>query len=266
MLGLLIAPIVLLAFAGILLLNTFSSAFHSITTGGQITYDENALQDYADEQYAIEFGGQADYEDHLLIVFLVEEERYYDYAYIAWPGDHIDSKINLMFGAEGTKFGNAIYSSAINSDSYKYSLDSGIAHVMRTMKGHIEALDLESNLICDSSTSTYKSHVINKTGMNFNEETVNMALGEFTASTGIPVAVVVANAEEALPRNFDWFSVIIAVVFIVIAVVLTVKALKNRPKKPDDDGSYKGNNQNNGYNNSYNGNYNNNYNNNSSGW
>ena len=264
MLGLLLAPIIMIMFSAILLLSVFSSAFGSITTGGQIMYNENALQDYANEQYAAEFGGEADYEDHLLIVFLVEEEEYYEYAYIAWVGDHIDPKINNMFGAEGTKFGNAISSSAINSNSYKYSLDSGIASVMSTMQGHIEALGLESNLICDSSTSTYKSHVINKTGMDITEETVNTALEKFTVSTGIPVAVVIANADEALPRNFDWFSVIIAVIFIVVAIVLIVKAFKNRPKKPEDDGSYKGNNQNNGYNNN---NYNNNnYNNNNSGW
>lgn len=263
MLGLLIAPIILIAFAGIMLLTTFSSAFNSITTGGEIYYNEEIMQDYANQVYAQEFGGEADYEDALVIVFLVEDVNYYEYAYIAWPGDHIDQKINYMFGAEGTKFGNAIANSAINSNSYKYSLDSGIAAVMTTMQGHITALGLNSNLICDSETSQYKSHLINKSRVDMTEATVNTALENFTAATGIPVAVVVEDADEVLPKQFDYLSVIIAVIFIVVAVILIIKALKNRKSKNDDDGSYKGSqSQNSGYNNN-----NNNYNNyNNSGW
>jgi len=258
-----LAPIILILFAGALLLSTFGSAINSITTGGELYYNENEFQDYANSQYAAEFGGEADYEDAILIVFAVEDEEYHDFAYIAWVGDHIDDEINYMFGQAGTKLGEAVKNSSINSESYKYSLDSGIAAVIRTMKTSIQSLGLESNYICDSAPSAYQSHLINKTDMEITESTVNTALTEFTAATGIPVAIVVEDADEVLSRNFDYFSVIIAVVFIVIAIVLIVKAMKNRPKKQEDDGSYKGSNQNNGYNNN---NYNNDNYNNNSGW
>ncbi len=255
LLGILIAPIILILFAGILLLSTFSSAFNSVITGGEIYYDENAFQTYADEQYAQYFGDLEDYEDALLIVFAVEDENYYDYAYIAWVGDHIDTDINYMFGSNGTRFGNAIASSAINSGSYKFSLDSGIAAVMGKMKNHVNALGLDQNLTCGHDHSSFKSYVVNNTTIAVTPETVNSALVSFTESTGIPVIVVIEDADEILPKNFDYLSIIIALIFIVIAIVLIVKALKNRPKD-DDDGSYKNNNNGNYNNNDYNGNYN----------
>ena len=261
LLGMMMAPIIILLFAGIMLLSVFGSAFGSITTGGEIYYDENTYQDYANQQYAEYFGEFEDYEDGLVIVLAVEDVEYYDYAYIAWLGDNIDYEINLMFGAHGTKFGNAIESSAINSGSYKYSLDSGIAAVMRTMKQHVTALHLENNLTCNHDYQDFDSRLVNKTDIDITPNTVNAALKDFTESTGIPVIVVVEDASEILPQYFDWFSVIVATVLIVIAVVLIVKALKNRPKKQEDDGSYHGSNQNNYNNQNYN---NNNYNN--SGW
>lgn len=231
----LIMPIVLIVFAVGMLMATFGSAFGSLATGGEIAYNENALQDYANEQYMAEFGAQTDSEDSLLLVFLVEDETCYDYAYIAWCGDHIDSRINTMFGASGTKFGNAIVSSAIHSSSYKYSLDTGIAQVVNTMQGHIDALGLDSSLTCGNQDGSYKSHLINNTSLDITADTVNSALESFTATTGIEVAVVVEDAEEVLPRNFDYFSVIIAVIFIGLAVVMIVKAVNSKDKKGKKD-------------------------------
>ncbi len=251
-LGILLAPIILILFAGLLLLSTFSSAFNSVTTGGDIYYDENAFQTYANAQYAEHFGDLSDYEDALLIVFAVDAETCYDYAYIAWPGDNINRSINYMFGASGTEFGNAIESSAINSSSYKFSLDSGIAAVMSEMEQNIVNLGLEHNLTCKHEYSTFESHMVNNTTLAVTPNTVNSVLISFTQATGIPVVVVIEDAEEILPKSFDYLSVILAVIFIVIAIVLIVKALSSRKPKNEDDGSYKnnsGNYNNNGYNN-----------------
>lgn len=262
MLGLMMAPIILILFAAVMLMSVFGSAFGSITTGGEIYYDENVYRDYANQQYAEYFGDLEDYEDGLVIVIAVEEVEYYDYAYIAWMGDNIDYNVNEMFGARGTELGNAIESSAINSGSYKYALDSGIASVMRKMQQHVTAAGLENNLTCKHNYNDFESRLVNKTNMDITPNTVNSALTSFTQATGIPVIVVVEDAEEILPRSFDWLSVIIAGIFIIVAIVLIVKAVKSRPKKQEDDGSYHGSN---GNNNNYNGNYNNNnyYN---SGW
>ena len=98
----LMLPFFLIIFSGVILLGTIGSAFSNVTRGGVSTYDEYKFQDYADQQYAVEFGATKDYEDNLLIVFLVEDEEYYDYAFIAWVGDHVNTKISNMFGNEQT--------------------------------------------------------------------------------------------------------------------------------------------------------------------
>ena len=260
------APIILVLFAGLLLFSVFGSAFGSITTGGEIYYDENTFQTYAREQYTAQFGQEADFEDGLLLVLVVEDVNYYDYAYIAFLGNHIHKDINEMFGASGTKLGNAIEASHINSGSYKYSLSQGLNSVVSTMQEHIEALDLDVSYdtkYCDLPESKYQSKVINHTSVEIDEDYVNVALASFTESTGIPFAIVVADADEVLPRNFDYFSVFVALILIIVAIVLAVQAWKNRKNKDNnsDDGSYKGGNNNGSYNNNYN---NNHYNNN--GW
>ena len=77
-----------------------------------------------------------------------------------------------------------------------------------------------------------------------NDDSVNAALEDFTAATGIGIVVVVEDADEVLPRQFDYVSLFFAIVLIVIAVVIIVIALKNRNKKKnEDDGSYKSSSQ-----------------------
>ena len=259
MLSFLVVPFLLILFSGIILFSTIGSAFSNVTRGGVSTYDEYKIQDYADQQYAIEFGATADYEDNLLIVFLVEDEQYYDYAFIAWVGDHVNPRINNMFGNEQTEFGRAIAASAINSDTYKFSLDSGIASVMYTMTDRADALGLDSSYICSNQDRDYKSHLTNRTDIDLTESTVNAALEHFTNTTGIPVVVVVEDIEDVFPKTIsfaDIVTVIFALGMIVVAIVIIVKAVKANKKKTEDDGSYKGNNDNNGnYNNNnyYNG-------------
>ena len=102
LMGLLLAPIILIMFAVLLIISMFGSAFNLVTTGGNLTYDENIFQDYANEQYAAEFGMTKDYEDNLLLVFAVEDDEYYEYAYIAWCGDHLNQKI--VAGKLGNRF------------------------------------------------------------------------------------------------------------------------------------------------------------------
>ena len=249
MMAVLLMPIIILLFAGLLLLSTFSSAFNSIMTGGQITYNEKDFQDYANSQYVAEFDDESaypgqDYEDHILLVFLVEDETYYDYAYIAWVGDDINDEINYMFGASGTALGYAVENSGINAaGTYQYSLDKGISSVVRQMQKNIENLKLDDPYLCDSEKSQFNSHLTNKSSINMRDKTINDALTEFTAATGIGIVVVVEDADEVLPRNFDYFSLFIAIILIVVAIVLIVTAIKNRKKKDEDDGSYKGSTQ-----------------------
>lgn len=161
----------------------------------QFIYDENAFQDYADSVYAEEFGNSTAYEDNILLVFLTEDDQYYEYYYIAWVGDHITTDINYMFGNEETELGVAV-SNAITTASYKYSLDANIAQIINTMEQNISELNTDSSFNCDENHIQTQSHLTNKTTLKLTEQTVNDALNSFTESTGIPIVVVVDDISD----------------------------------------------------------------------
>ena len=227
-LGAIMAPVVLVIFALFFIISSFGSAVDVVVEGGEIYYDENTFQDYANEQYGIEFGGKGAYEDNLLIVFLVDDVEYYDYAYIAWVGDHINTDVNMLFGAQNTELGRAM-SSYVNERSYKYSLDSNLAMVMTRMKDQIVNMQLDSSFMCEEDQGEFKSHLTNKTDLQLSADTVDAALQSFTAETGIPAVIVVDTIENVYGRTVTGDKIItllIAAVLIIIAVVLIVKAIK----------------------------------------
>jgi len=245
LLGMFMAPIILIIFACVFIFAQFGSAFGVAMEGGEIFYDENTFQDYANEQYGAEFGSKGAYEDNLLIVFLVDDVEYYDYAYIAWVGDHIDTDINMLFGAENSELGRAM-SSYVNLKSYKYSLDTNLAQVMTRMKDEIVAMELDSSFTCSEDKGEFRSHLTNKTDMQLSADTVDAALQSFTAETGIPAVIVVDTIENVFGRTMTGDKIItllIAAVLIIIAVVLIVKAIKgsknsNSQKSNRYTGSY----------------------------
>lgn len=212
-------------------------------------YDENIFQDYANDQYEKEFGKTSAYEDNILLVFLTEDENYYNYYYIAWVGDHIVTDINYMFGNENTDLGYAI-SNAINTNSYKYSLDSNIAQVVEYMETEIVSKNLDSSYNCNEENGGYVSHLTNNTFIEMTEDTVNTALQHFTDSTGIPIVVVVEDIDEVFvttpytsPEQKDdgyqtgtattVFGVLVPIFIIisVVAVIVLAVALIKRNKK-----------------------------------
>lgn len=261
LLGAFIAPIILIVFAAAFVFASFGNAFGSLSQGGDIHYDENTFQDYANEQYNAEFGGRGAYEDNILIVFLVDDVEYYDYAYIAWVGDHIDTDINLMFGAENTEFGRAI-SSYVNLNSYKYSLDSNLAQVIGRMEEEITALGGDSSFTCSEERAEFDSHLTNKTEMQLSADTVDAALKGFTEATGIPIVIVVDEIETVFGRSFSGDTIItlvLAGILVVIAIVLIVKAVKSNKNNRSRNSNNSGSNYSNGSQNNYNNGSDNNY-------
>lgn len=158
-----------------------------------LVYDEYALQDYADQRYAEAFGSSAAYEDNILLVFLIDESNYYDFYYIAWVGDHINTDITYMMGGSGSELDDALLS-YVNATSYEYSLDSDLAAVVKSLSEQITALGLESSFNCDEDRVIFNSELLNYTGLPMTDETVDNALAAFTDATGIPMVIVVDHA------------------------------------------------------------------------
>ena len=245
LLGLFFVPVILILLSAVMLFASVGTAFTDVANGGSVKYDENTFQDYADAQYHAEFGNSTAYEDNLLLVVLVDED-YYDYHYIAWVGDHIQTDINKLFGNEHTEFGRAMDAN-VNVNSYKYSLDSNLAQVVEQMTKIIKQKELESSFKCKEEHAQIDPHVTNKTDLAITEETVNLALEEFTETTGISIVLVVEDAEEVFGKAIASDSVLIVFMSLIVlgvAIYLIVKTIRQKKENPDEDDGFNNNRRN----------------------
>ena len=239
LISVIIGPIIILLMALMMGVFFVGDAFSNIAAGGTVEYDKYVMEDYANAQYSAIFGANDEaYEDNLLIVFLAEEsaDGYYT---IAWIGDNVVSEISDMFGDESTAFGQSMYSE-INTNNYTYSLDSNLAAVMRKMATRIENKNLESSFYDEfSHAGSPESAVVNRTEFDITENTVNSALEEFTAKTGIPAAIVIEDMEDVFGKSVkfgDIFTIIITLALVALAIYLIVRAVLDRKNGSDGRG------------------------------
>ena len=229
-------PIVLLLVAVIGFTTMFGTAFANVKNGGTVTYNEKEFQTYANQQYMEEFGANsATYEDNIMIVFLTNEERDGYYA-IAWVGDNVHTEINKQFGNEYTTFGRAVQNS-IDSDYYEFSISKNLAMVVDEMTDSVTALGLDSSFITPSKGAKTESHLTNHSDLAINEDTVENALKKFTEETDIPVVIVVDTMENVFGKTLsfsDVFTMLLFIVLAVVAIVMIVRAVKNRRKQEQE--------------------------------
>ena len=255
--GIFTLPIVLILVVVVSFMSIVGSAVANVANGGSIYYDEQVFQQYADDQYAAEFAEYSNYENNLLIVFLVNEEAD-GYYCIAWVGDNIHEEISNMFGDETTTFGRTVQG-AVNREYYAYSLDSNLASVMTQMGNRIYALNIDSSFRRDMiSENPAPSHLTNRSSLSLTEETVNEALQEFTEKTEIPAVIVVDTMENVFGKTIpmrDIVTVVILLVILGVAIYLIVRTVKSN-KNNGGNGNANGGNNENGGNNGNNGNNN----------
>lgn len=227
LLSIILLPILLIFFAVIIIFSTLSSTFVEVSNGGSVRYEEAAMQAYADEQYAKIFADAEGYEDNILIVFLVDDDRY-QYQYIAWVGDHIADDINDMFGNNHTDLGRAINSSV--GEYYEYSLDRDLAKAVGILTNKLDGRSGRFATVCEESNTNVDSRLINQTDMDLNQETVGVALTLFAETTGIPMVILVEDSADVFGKQLSISSIItiiIAGVLMLVAIVLIVKAIKS---------------------------------------
>lgn len=219
-----IAPIIIMIIAAIILFASVTNVFTAIANGGVVDYNEEKLQDYTDQKYGEIYGSSTAYEDNILIVFVTDEE-YYNYAYIAWVGDHISQQINYMFGGNGTDLGRAM-SANINESSYKYSLDSNLAFVVNTMKDKVAAK--YDKFTCDEVHNQVEPQFINNTALPMTAATVGEALEAFEAATGITLSIVVDDAEDVFGKHVPVGYIIMAIISVAVIGIVIYSIIKKR--------------------------------------
>ena len=238
-LGALMAPFILLMIVALMMFATVGSALINVSNGGIVSYDEATFQDYAKSEYDKAFGNSDAYEDNILIVVFVNEERDY-YYYIPYGGNNFADEIYELFDVGGA-FDASIEGSI--QEYYEHSLDEDLIRVMRTMTRKVANLGLESPYYKTySHANSPESHLENYTDLSMSKASVDEALEEFTAQTEIPVVLVVEDMEDVFGKSLpagDIMILLILGVLGVVAIVAIVRVVKNRSKfkqgNPEDD-------------------------------
>lgn len=226
----------MIVFCALFIFSMVGSSFSTVLQGGTVVYDENKIQDYAQAQYDALFASSGAYEDCLLITFLVEDEEYYDYHYVAWSGYHIHDDVRDIFGNEQTVFGQTIDAN-VSVASYKHSLDKNLADVVDDLSAYIAALGVQT-YECTDDRGAVRSRLINKTGIAMSETLVNEALASFTEETGVPVVLLVEDRDVVFGRQLPIgaiFTVLVVIVIIVALVVSLVRKYNQKQQSGNDN-------------------------------
>lgn len=243
-LGFLLAPIIIIFVMIFFVMMIFGSVFKVERSDVmEVVYNENTYQDYAYDIYETEFGSSSAYEDNILLSVLTNEECN-EYYYIAFVGDHIAKDVNYLFGNEMTELGRAM-SSAINTASYKYSLDTNLADVVSQMSDEITSLGLDSSFTCNEEHNSVSSHITNKTSLPLTNATVNDALEKFTNETGISLVIVVddmATVFGSTPNGVSYSFTIWQFLLILVIVAVIVYFIVRYVRKRKEDDYYNGTN------------------------
>ncbi|MBR2343968.1 MAG: hypothetical protein IKA64_06935 [Clostridia bacterium] len=222
--GALILPIVFVLVFAMALIIPFTTAVSNIVNGGSVRYDERVMQTYGNEQYAAAFGDETStYEENILIVFLVNEERdgYYVYACV---GDDLATDVKALYGNDRTPFGATVLST-VNSEYYEYSLSSNLADVMNKMASETK----NAGAVGTEGKNTSRSRLYNKSSLAMNESTVTSALFAFTEQTGISASIVVEDMEEVFGKKIqvgDIMIVVLMLLIVALTVFLIVRAIR----------------------------------------
>lgn len=237
-LGALFAPIICMVLAIVLMIGVIGGGLTTLFRGGNVVYNENKMQDYANRQYATIYDpSSATYEDNVLIVFLTNEDGQ-SYYCIGWVGDNLKSQVSDLFGDEYTALGSAMQSS-INTSSYRYSLGSNLAQATEKLQASVEDKNLDTVYRAQKAESHEAGKVYNRSNsdLQINTEIIDAALKNFTDSTDISMSIVIADAKDVFGKSLNTSAILallLCIILIVYAVVAIVRYVKRRKGNADD--------------------------------
>lgn len=218
-------PLIFIVIIGMLIIGSTAGIFES----DEVRYNDPEFQSYANEQYEMAFSGTDDYENNILLVFLVHD-GYEVCDCIAWGGYNIDAETDELFGS----YLQSTVKNAI-PEYYEYALTKSFRQVITKM-----TVAAPENSV--GTVDTRYSMLYNYTELEIDREIIDAALQGFTEKTGYPIAIVVENEAEVFGDKNDGMSdvaVAFLVIFVVIIAVLIIAFIKS--KKNNGGGGNGGN-------------------------
>ena len=227
LLGLILAPVIVIVMAAVFLFFSISSMVSDISTGGSYQWDERALQTYAGQQYDAIYTKEETYDDNIMILFLADKESDYTYAYIGWTGDNIADDVDVMFGNESTTLGRAFESSM--PEMFENSLSKNLRSVVQKMQSAV--LTVNDRFVDAPTAEAQAPKFVNNSTFAITQDTVQNALNEFYAQTGISMSLVAADMDAVFEKGLNGSTIVMLVLgiaLLILAIVLIVRAVKNK--------------------------------------
>ncbi len=177
--------------------------------------DEALVDKYTENQYNEKFASLSNYEDYALIVFLIDDEEYYEYYYCTWIGDHVSANTANLLGLNDSTLDDA-FEANISTD-YKKTISLDLASTIYQLISKSDS----NGLTCNESTAAYiSSHVDNDTNLNIDEATINAALKAFEDKTGVKLVLVIDTINEVCIVSSKEMTIDNLMPFIIIGVIL----------------------------------------------
>ena len=219
-------------FMGIVVLIAFNTSIFGFDFyETQYKYDEEKIQHYTNDKYNEIYGDTNCYEDNILIVLLVEDEKYYDYYYCAWIGDHINSQYGNYFISD-----YSLLEQRMNNfdEYYYYTLDYELASIIDRFNEDISNGQYPC-YICNCYNRDSISYVYNESRMNDSFNALTDAVNSFHEETGISMSFVIEDMDALFEKDHSGnclriITILLPCIFIIAGICLIVVIIKNKIK------------------------------------
>lgn len=234
-LGILFAPLLLVLLILsliVMVIGMIGSSSSNINKVGRFFYSERLLKNYAETQYTNHFIKANNYENNILIAFLIDDE-YSTYYTTAHVGSNVKPEICQLFGNDMTPFGREIAGNL--SSYYENSLGSNLSSIVEGMTDSVVNLSLGSSFISEEGGETeHFSKIYNESNIiNINEEIVNNALKQFSQETDISLVIVVDDINEVFDnsvQNTYRLRTAFAIILSGVSLYLLIRALRGKER------------------------------------
>lgn len=190
-----------------------NEAFDILWDGGVLDRSEQAMYNYAKEQYAIQFAG-TNIEDNLLIVYVSrkgEGDLHERYMLVGNHVEYIDRDYDTEWGLYGdpeevlTEF-----------DTYDDRLNRKVLDLLQSMRSSFDGWTIVD---CDDRPAPSVARFVNTTELELDADAIVKSVEKTQAKLDVGVTVMVVNEDDVYDRYFPKDVTVTLVITAVVGIV-----------------------------------------------
>ncbi len=239
-------PLLIIILTSVLLITQLVGLIGVLVNGGEIVYEEEALNSYVTDVYNKQFKveGKNAKDSGIAIMFFYNEDKEMVEHTVKF-GSNISSKVQAAFSGESSAM-NKYLTDKVNKEGRKDSLAKVLSGMMAELSKEIEEYDLTSPFVQNTELGKVPSSAavimpVEKKNekaqpLTTEEGTVLMtvaeeaelskAMVEFTKNTGIPVVMSIDTSVRAFGRAVPTSDIFMVVLLLLVFALCTVNLVK----------------------------------------